>query len=146
MLRLRRLWNTVGERCVIWMVPTDGGPEREVTERGPELRPDLAWSPDGRWLAFSDEIEPGGRSAIWLYQLEEGRRRRLTSPPGDIENDYSPAFSPDGRSVAFVRRAGGENRDLFVTSIDGDGPPRRLTRDRSLIVGVDWEPVPRAGA
>ena len=36
---------------------------------------------------------------IWVLELATGETRRVTSDPG---NDYWPAWSPDGREIAFV--------------------------------------------
>lgn len=91
----------------------------------------LDWSPDGKALAFS---QPGpDRSLnprIALISLDDLSVRRLTSPVPQ-EYDCSPAFSPDGSSLAFERGSvGGLAKDLFVVSISG-GELRRLTFDNS---------------
>lgn len=84
---------------------------------------------EGR-IVFSRGGPHGG-----LYVLRAGRIRpvRLTARPGD---DH-PAWSPDGRRVAFVRYEGGR-ADLYLVRVDGSGL-RRLTRDgRSY--GPSWSP------
>jgi hypothetical protein len=57
----------------------------------------LAWSPDGRSLAFSGA--KGGVSDLYLVDLESGAVRQLTN---DKYADLQPAFSPDGRTIAFA--------------------------------------------
>jgi Tol biopolymer transport system component/DNA-binding winged helix-turn-helix (wHTH) protein len=93
----------------------------------------LAWSPDGTMLAFS-EANAEGRPAITLLSLADHSTRHLTSPP--VEHfDSQPAFSPDGKRMAFVRTSGpGEVDDLFLVPIEGGGP-RRLTFDNRAIYG-----------
>ena len=93
----------------------------------------LAWSPDGKLVAFS-EANAEGRSAITLLSLAEHSTRRLTSPP--VEHiDSQPAFSPDGKTMAFVRTSGpGAVDDLFLVPIEG-GVPRRLSFDNREIYG-----------
>ena len=93
----------------------------------------LAWSPHGKLVAFS-EANAEGRSAITLLSLADHSTRRLTSPP--VEHfDSQPAFSPDGKRMAFVRTSGpGEVDDLFLVPIEGGGP-RRLTFDNRAIYG-----------
>ncbi|MDX1579718.1 MAG: hypothetical protein R3266_14625, partial [Gemmatimonadota bacterium] len=53
-----------------------------------------AVSPDGGRVAFS------ARGWIWVLDLATGRARRVTDGP---HMDFRPAWSPDGRSLAFVR-------------------------------------------
>ena len=59
---------------------------------------------------------------LWLTGFEGGAARRLTVGPG-VET--APAFSPDGRLLAFTGEADG-NRDVYVVPAAG-GTPRRLT-------------------
>ncbi|HYH47011.1 MAG TPA: PDZ domain-containing protein, partial [Thermoanaerobaculia bacterium] len=59
---------------------------------------------------------------LWLTGFEGGAARRLTVHPG-VES--APAFSPDGRTLAFTGFYDG-NRDVFTVPVEG-GTPRRLT-------------------
>jgi Tol biopolymer transport system component len=52
--------------------------------------------------------------------------------------DYLPAWSPDGKRIAFVCKRGGHS-DIYVMDADG-GNLRRLTDDRADELGVDWRP------
>ena len=59
---------------------------------------DYTWSPDGRWLAWSqqrDNQQPG----IWLYSLDSGKATLVSSP---MNSDFNPAFGPDGKYLFFV--------------------------------------------
>jgi len=56
---------------------------------------------------------------LYVYSLERNTAARLTSVPGEEEE---PAFSPDGRKVAFLRA-----NDLYV--VDLQGRERRITTD-----------------
>lgn len=49
-----------------------------------------------------------------------------------------PAFSPDGRQIAFVRSLGSIVQELFVAPASGEGEPRQLTFDKTWIDGVAW--------
>jgi Tol biopolymer transport system component len=56
-----------------------------------------SWSPDGRSIAFS--ATSGGRSDLYLYELEPGKLRQITA---DAFADLQPAWSPNGDRLAFV--------------------------------------------
>jgi tricorn protease len=59
---------------------------------------DLAWSPDGEWLAYSFWTSPR-HCAIRLYGIAPKSHTTLTQPEF---RDYSPAFDPDGRYLYFL--------------------------------------------
>ncbi len=56
-----------------------------------------AWSPDGRYVAFSANV--GGFLDLFVYDLQAGELRRLTDDP---YADMQPDWSPDGRWLAFA--------------------------------------------
>ena len=59
---------------------------------------------------------------LWSARLDGADVRRLTTSEGPVSN---PAFSPDGRSIAFSAQYNG-NTDVYVVGVDG-GAPTRLT-------------------
>ncbi|HEX5725301.1 MAG TPA: hypothetical protein VFX98_07530 [Longimicrobiaceae bacterium] len=59
------------------------------------------WSPDGNTIVFSGSS--GGVTDLWALEVATGQARRLTD---DRNADLHPQFSPDGRTVAFVRDPG----------------------------------------
>ncbi len=84
----------------------------------------LAWSPDGKTIAFPAKV--GGGDAIYVVDAHSGKvLRRLTFA---LDGLVSPAFSPDGARITFVGLDGGRS-DLFVVDVDGQNV-RRLTDDR----------------
>lgn len=72
---------------------------------------------------------------IYLLDRQGNIKHRLTQSPGI---DISPAFSPDGRQVAFASSRAG-NPQIFITSVDG-GQARRLTYSGSYNVTPAWSP------
>jgi Tol biopolymer transport system component len=54
--------------------------------------------------------------------------------------DMGPAYSPDGKSIAFIRAISSGVDDIFVTAADGSGDLRRVTSDRRYIISLTWAP------
>ncbi len=83
----------------------------------------------------SDRIVFVHASDLWVVDRAGGRASRLTSDDG-AETD--PAFSPDGRWIAFSGEYGG-NQDVYVVAAAG-GQPQRLTWHPSADVVQGWTP------
>ncbi|MGE0159710.1 MAG: peptidase S9 [Gemmatimonadales bacterium] len=69
-----------------------------------------AWSPDGRYIAFSGSI--GGISDLFLFDIEARTTTRLTD---DKYGDFQPTWSPDGRTIAFTSDRGPETDFATLT-------------------------------
>ena len=59
---------------------------------------------------------------VWVSSRDGANPMRLTSHPAD---EFAPAFSPDGKWIAFSARYDG-NTDVYVIGVGG-GQPKRLT-------------------
>ncbi len=85
---------------------------------------DHAISPDGRKAAVTIVSPDTGLMDIWIYDLGRGLRDRLTNHPA-IE--VSPAWSPDGRWIAYSQGEGGTFPHIVRMPLGG-GSPEDLTR------------------
>jgi DNA-binding winged helix-turn-helix (wHTH) protein len=65
----------------------------------------LAWSPDGRSLAIVLKRSVDDAAKLVLHSLDGGMERVLTQPASVDQGDSNPAYSYDGRHLAFVRTA-----------------------------------------
>jgi dipeptidyl aminopeptidase/acylaminoacyl peptidase len=88
------------------IMSADGGHERTLTT---SLRHLLSfdWSPDGSKVVYAAQRSPQGRDAfhvdIYECDVSTGRETALVVQPGQ---DLAPAYSRDGRSVAFYSQRG----------------------------------------
>ena len=133
-----------GKKMGLYLIPALGGTERKLAEtRVPFsylLGSCLNWSPDGRWLAVCDSddlsIEP---LSVFLLSVDTGEMRRLTSPTEG--KAVSPAFSPDGRTLAFARSGSGFTSDLYLLDLDEDLTPKGEPRRRTFTEATTTSPV-----
>jgi len=113
----------------LWLMPARGGPARRLTSFGSSP----AWSPDGREIVFQsggvrDLTEMASVSVassnLWIVRIADGSLRPLTrlNQPEGAHN--SPAWSPDGRSVAFVVNSLADGSRLWQVAIDSGRPER----------------------
>ena len=74
-------------------------------------------SPDGNWVAFQWNGEKRDNWDIYVKEVDGPGFNRLTTDPAD---DCYPAWSPDGRQIAFLR-ASGDRGMLYLISPLGGG-------------------------
>ena len=89
-------------------------------------------SPDGKTLAFQ------AVGHIYLMDLPGGTPRRLT-PESFAAFEFAPAWSPDGRSIAFTTWDDKERGGLWKVAATG-GAPQRLTTEPGEYVQPTWTP------
>jgi len=130
----------------IWLFHVGGGGGLQITER-PNKEKDQknmaepSFSPDGRYVYYSQDVTPG---AIWQYNKdstgqifaikrldrEKGETEVLVSGPGGA---VRPVPSPDGRYLAFVRRLPGLIGSLYLKDLrSGKEWPLYRALDRDL--------------
>ena len=124
----RRLaWSVFTQTSNVWSIaiPTrDSVPlsqARQVTSGAQDIEVAVV-SRDGVWLYY--DSDRSGNFDLWRIPLAGGQPEQLTS---DTTDDFAPAVSPDGRTLAFHSlRSGPDNRDVFVMPTGG-GPATRVS-------------------
>ena len=95
-------------------------------------------SPDGRQIAYvrrsNDIMTDKTRSSIWLVDVATGQQRPIAASSGD---HFEPAWSPDGRRLAYGSTAEGGAPQLFVRWMDG-GQAVRITGLPDSPQGIEW--------
>lgn len=98
-----------------------------------------AISPDGRHAVAAvtrfDLKEDKGTSDLWLFATDGSGARILTT---DAANEAGPAFSPDGKWLAFVAQRGEDTApQLYLLPMAG-GEARRITSVPTGVVAPKW--------
>jgi len=132
-------FNQKEQSLSVYITASLGGSERRLYTVHSSRKVDaLDWSPDGKYLAFCDSASPVEASSIFLLSLDTLEVRPITSPTAGTLGDSSPAFSPDGKSLAFVRNTL-DVLEIYRVSLAG-GPPTQITFDHADVQGITWTP------
>jgi dipeptidyl aminopeptidase/acylaminoacyl peptidase len=136
--------NAKGVRNIMLAEPP-GYQARKITantaDDGQEMQ-SLAWTPDAAAIIYvrgdsanrageypNPALDPNGAEQdLWIVTLDG-------SAPRKIGEGHSPAVSPRGDRVAFVRRG-----QVWWTSVDGGTPPSRAFQTRGQCSGPVWSP------
>jgi Tol biopolymer transport system component len=122
----------------------------------------ISWSPDSQRVAFTENLSALNESDIWVFDISTGALNNLTNDglEGDISSsiqraqsketivnlDSLPTWSPDGKTLAFVRSTYGDKKETFICLIPvtGGEVTKVIIADstHSLAVwhGVRWTP------
>jgi eukaryotic-like serine/threonine-protein kinase len=132
-------------RLVVIVIPSRGGPEREVLETTTAflgVGQILSWSADSRILVVGTSPSAEKPIALTAVDVTTGVTRGITSPPSGFGGDWLPAVSPDGSMLAFVRSIGVLTGELYVQALSAGfapiGEPRRLGSEAAFYHGVAW--------
>ena len=145
-----------GSYSHLFVVSADGGPARDLMpgERyDTPVKPfgggeQITWSPDGKELCYTAKKESGVRwtrstnNDLWVVSIDGGPARNMTQ--GMMGYDQDPAYSPDGRFVAFhsMERGGFESdRNRIMVQDRETGQTTEVTEDFDQSAhSVIWSP------
>jgi Tol biopolymer transport system component len=125
-------WSPDGERILVtsgsfssprlWTVRADGSAPEQVSDVVGE---EGAWSPNGARIAFASTRDgsPGARDPvdwneeIYVMRADGSGLTRLTRTAGN--EHWPPAWSPDGRHIAFTSDGCTAKSDILITDVRG---------------------------
>ena len=157
----------------VWVMPARGGEARKLTDVAGGVE-DFVWSPDGKRLALIalDPEFPSGtekpknpppivteryqfkndedgylgarRHHLYLFELASGKTEALTTGAHD---EQLPAWSPDGREIAYVTKRGADpdrtlNYDIYLIEPRAGATERQLTTFAGSDLDPYWESRP----
>jgi dipeptidyl aminopeptidase/acylaminoacyl peptidase len=111
----------------VFVVSADGGGSARQLTDGTFDDQYPAWSPDGRWVAFTSarhaDRDEDNACDVWIVSAAGGEPRRLTPTAGPAS---WPSFSPDGRMVAYLGhshpRDVSRHHRVFTVPVAGGSP------------------------
>jgi eukaryotic-like serine/threonine-protein kinase len=126
------------------VIPASGGPENVIASLPgfrPSARKYLTWAPDGKSLVVSNRLNAA--FALHLYRLPvSGDAEQLVTDGPEGAQDVSPAFSPDGRWLAYLRWENGATHELWAVP-QPSGKPNLLVTSPVPITSFAWKPDSR---
>ena len=140
----------------IFKINVDGSNRIQITDPFPYIGAEPSWSPDGSQIAFTINIAANTNSfllySIYIVNSDGSNLRQFTElPPFAYGGHFSPAWSPDGRQIAYTANDGLDGAWLRVVNADGTngqyinvGPYNgddycpKWSPDGTKIVGYRW--------
>ena len=132
-------WLITSKQAQLCVVATDTLLEKTCVEAKYVDFPTLAWSPDSRRVAWTEDwAKRAVDSDIWVLEVASGKLTNLTDDGfagtmvqavdtnAQITVDVAPAWSPDGASLVFARTpADRGSTNLYRVAATG-GPPEQI--------------------
>jgi eukaryotic-like serine/threonine-protein kinase len=124
-----------GTQPMLTWFDRQGNPAGTLGDTGDYSSP--AISPDGSRVAVA--MGPEATRDVWILDVARGTSTRFTFDPA---RDDAPAWSPDGKNIAFSSNRGGQ-MDLYVKPADGSGEEKLLLKTDEQKYVESWTPEGR---
>ncbi len=121
----------------IFVMAASGGAAKQVSFNG-SYNTTPTWSPKAGKKIIAYTTRDGGKYDIVTLDIDSKVTTRITQNEG---NNEEPAFSPDGRAIAFARTSGGGGAGIYIANADGTGKAIKVYSGSTT--GVDWGPAPK---
>ncbi len=141
------------ERKGIYVMDADGRRLRRINDKEVQaldgiIQSECAWSPDGKQIAFSMVVPRDERMHLYVIDIDGKNFRQLTQGPPMLGNKdgarspeiRQPAWSPNGKWIAYVFENTPGNADIYVIDAMGNGRGKPLVKDGGRDLSPAWVP------
>jgi len=139
----------------IWLILSDGGEAKRLTSGSWSVSVEgspLSWSPDGKQLAFQANESPHFGELVFtvkILDITDGNLKRITAAQiknGIMHRERKPAFSPDGKQIAYLFHQ--ENvaygSDVYIASASGGTGDNLTGKLDRMFFRYEWSPDSKA--
>lgn len=128
----------------VWRISVGQREGKQLLLQDPVLRvEDVLWSPDGRYIAFTQwrETVEFATGELWIMDPQGNARRLLSPVTTGYYKRFTPVWSPDSQSIGFVlgkeppsgRQANELSFNVYIVDVS-TGEVRQLTRFQNIQV------------
>jgi Tol biopolymer transport system component len=110
-------WKSDRDSMGFWLINADGTNMRRIL---PYYLNTPAWSPDGKWIAFSNNAQIN----IMPFDGEKFDTTAIQVLT-DIGNNFFPSWSPDGEWIAYDSNANSPKGQYFIWKMKNDGTSKK---------------------
>ncbi len=129
-----------GKGFGLWTISTETGAMQPVLEDGHQnITP--SWSPDGQQIAFVSNRKWSGQDTVGtggIWKLHPGDKEPSILLPEETLWRARPAWSPDGKKIAYISFRGGDNQLWLLNANSGN--PLQLTFSKGEVFEPAWSP------
>ncbi|RME43345.1 MAG: hypothetical protein D6796_13225, partial [Caldilineae bacterium] len=125
----------------LWLIKSDGSQLHRIIQDFYNGVRRAAWSPDGTKLAYEGP-KPNREHfsfELWVSDADGSNARQLTRLDSEM-SVWGPAWSPDGKRIAFALQAAGLKTDIVIIYVES-GEMQQLTTEGTYNVEPLWLPL-----
>jgi len=131
---------TTPTNCEVLVMSPSGGDPKKLGDCDFGAGGPISWQPDGKAIVYSHRTAWSLPDQLVSVAIDDGRMIGVTNPTAGMPGDRSPALSPTGVRLAFVR-----SRALGVADLSylvmGGAEAKKGTSDGVPLAGLAWEPA-----
>lgn len=115
----------------LWIIKPDGKEGREL--RASWSSPQYDWSPDEKWITLAGSDADFNRD-VFILSVE--KPEQIVNVSLHPDNEYAPAWSPDGKRIAFTGRRVGDETDIYYLNLHA-ADDELTSRDRKVQAALE---------